>query len=94
MEHFVDRLLQTFLVPTSGRSPQSVRDRFKHWITVYSHPEKFTEDRSPHALAAKRKSARQCLKRLADRHPEVAAALMSEREQERLQQERLQQEVE
>lgn len=72
--------LTRFLPPPSGQSPEAVRARFKHWVEVYAHPEQFTEDHSPHALAAKRKSARQCLRRLAERHPKIADALLEERE--------------
>ena len=80
MQDVVQQFIHTFTVPPSGRTPQTLRERFQHWIEVYAHPEQFTKDHSPHALAAKRKSARQCLRRLAERHPEVAAAFLRERD--------------
>jgi hypothetical protein len=74
----VQKFIDQFLILPSGKSPAAIRDRFEHWREVHSHPEKYTEDQSPHALAAKRKSARQCLRRLAERHPDIAASLVRE----------------
>ena len=76
----IQQFLDTFLIPPKGKSPQEIRDRFKHWAEVYAHPEQFTKDHNPHALAAKRKSARQCLRRLTERHPDIAKVLLEERQ--------------
>ena len=71
--------LQTFLAPPEGKSPQDIKARLLHWIEVANSPEQFTGDPSAHTLAAKRRSARQNVKRLAERHPEIAAQLMHDR---------------
>ena len=75
----VNQFLERFLNTPSGKSPQAIRSRFQHWAEVYANPDQFSQDHSPHALAAKRKSARQCLRRLAERHPGVASELIAER---------------
>lgn len=75
----VDTFLETFLEPPPGKSPQQIKARLLHWIELANHPERFSVDKSAIALAKKRRSARQSLKRLAERHPEIAAALLRER---------------
>lgn len=77
----VDSFLKAFLAPPPGDSPQDIKTRLLHWVAVANDPEKFIEDQSTHAVAAKRKSARQNLKRLAERHPDIAAELMKAREE-------------
>ncbi len=85
MPQEIDQFLNAFLVPPPGQSPQSIKDRCLHWIDVCNEPEKFTTEQNGHALAAKRRSARQCLRRLAERHPEIVAALMQEHQSQRAQ---------
>lgn len=74
----VQKFIDQFLPTPPGKPPTAIRDRFEHWREVHSHPEKFTEDTSRFALAAKRKYARCALRRLAKRYPDVAASFVRE----------------
>ena len=56
------------------------KERILHWVEVARHPEDHTTDKSPHAIAAIRKNARQNVRRLAVRNPKIAAQLMEETE--------------
>jgi len=77
----VDSFLKAFLAPPPGDSPQDIKARLLHWIAVANEPHKFLTENNPHSVAAKRRSARQNLRRLAQRHPEIADQLMKERNQ-------------
>jgi len=72
--------IETFLTEFLDKTPKgnSIADRIRHWIAVYENPQSFTTDASPYAVAAKRKAARQNLKRLAARHQAVAEQIMRE----------------
>ena len=75
----LDEFIQTFLPsPPKGDSPANIATRIRHWIDVYNHPEKFTDDHSPYALRAKKRSARQNVRRLAEKHPDIAGRIMAE----------------
>jgi hypothetical protein len=79
----VDAFLKAYLKPPKGNSPQKIRERFLHWVEVTNHPENFTSgDDNPAVLSKKRRSARQCLKRLALRHPDIVEQLLHEHQQQ------------
>lgn len=83
MQDTIQTFIEKFLIPTPGKSPQAIKDRILHWVEVANHPEKFTSTQDIHAIAAKRKNARQCVKDLAARHPDIIAVLSAERTEER-----------
>ena len=70
-----------FVKPPKGDSPEQIEGRIRHWVDVANHPEAFVKgDTSRFAISAKRRSARQSLRRLLHKHPEVAEAMMRESE--------------
>lgn len=74
----VQRLINTFIVPTSKHSKQSVKERVVLWMQIANNPSQFA---SPEAtrkgIAELRRKARQNVKRLAAVHPEVVAEIFA-----------------
>jgi len=64
----VDEFLSRHLKPAPGRSAQDVRDRILHWIEIANNPSIV----STNNIAETRRKARQNIRRLVERHPEVA----------------------
>jgi|HubBroStandDraft_5_1064220.scaffolds.fasta_scaffold853916_2 hypothetical protein len=81
MNPAVSDFLGTFLMPPKGDSPEAIAERIRHWIYVANHPEEFVkDDPSPYAISAKRRTARQNLRRLVKNHEQIAASIMREHE--------------
>jgi hypothetical protein len=78
MTFSLDSFFQTFLRPPTGTSPQDITAKILHFIDVANNPAQYSDDHSTHALRAKRRSARQSLRRLALKHQALAAQLMQE----------------
>jgi hypothetical protein len=78
MTFSLDSFFKTFLRPPTGTSPQDITAKILHFIDVVNNPAKYSDDNSTHALRAKRRSAKQSLRRLALKHQELAAKLMQE----------------
>jgi hypothetical protein len=78
MTFSVDTFLRTFLSPPKGTSPQDIAAKIRHYIDVANNPAQYSDDHTTFALRAKRRSARQCLRRLVQKHPQIAAQLMRE----------------
>lgn len=78
MTFSIDSFFQTFLRPPTGTSPQDITAKILHHIDVANNPAQYSSDHSTPALRAKRRSARQSLRRLALKHQEIAAKLMRE----------------
>jgi hypothetical protein len=76
----VEQLLNRFLTPPKGRSPEEVKEKILHWIDAHNDPAKYTKDPSPYGVAAVRKKARQNVRRLVMRHPSIAAQIQPMRE--------------
>lgn len=73
----IKEFTEKFLQIPKGDSPEQIEARIRHWVDVVNHPEAFVaEDTSPYAISAKRRSARQNLRRLLQKHPDVAEAIM------------------
>lgn len=74
----VRQLIDTFLIPTSGRSPQTIKSRILRWIEIANNP---SQAAPPNAnardIANLRRKARQNARRLAGAHPEVAAEILA-----------------
>lgn len=82
MNHEVEQFFSKFLSSPKGNSPQDIEARVRHWIDAANHPEQYTQDKSPYAVAARRKSARQNLRKLLVRHPHIAGQIMRETNRE------------
>jgi hypothetical protein len=82
MTFSVDSFLAAFLSPPSGSTPQDIISKIRHQIDVVNHPEEHSSDTSIPALRAKRRNARQSLRRLVLKHPEIAAQIMREHKAE------------
>jgi hypothetical protein len=67
-----------FLKPPANYPGQSPKALIEHWVTVYNHPERFSEDNNPRTLAKKRRNARQNLRRLLRKHPRIAESYRQE----------------
>lgn len=76
----VDTFVQTFVGPPKGNSPEQIAERIRHWVDVCNHPERYCQDASPYAISAKRRTARQNLRRMTRKHPHVAEQIMLESE--------------
>ncbi|HKV92332.1 MAG TPA: hypothetical protein VJW20_07270 [Candidatus Angelobacter sp.] len=76
MTFSIDRFLQTFLRPPSGTSPQDIYAKIRHHIDVANNPAQYSSDTSVLALRVKRRNARQAVRRLVLKHPEIAEQLM------------------
>jgi hypothetical protein len=76
MAFSIDTFLQTFLHPPTGTSPQDILAKLRHHIDVANNPAQYSTDTSVPALRAKRRNARQALRRLAKNHPLLAEQLM------------------
>ena len=84
MDTTVNSFLEKFLRPSGGNSAGAVADRIRFWIGMANRPEDFVKgDPSPYAISAKRRTARQNLRRLLKKHPQVAAQIMRESEVEK-----------
>ncbi len=78
MHQNVQELINKFLTPSKGHSPEAITERLMHWVERANHPEKYSQDISPFAIADLRRKARQNARRIILRHPDVAAKLVSE----------------
>jgi hypothetical protein len=74
----LDTFLQAFLKPPTGTSPEDIVARLRHYIDVANNPSQYSDDHSTDALRAKRRSARQNLRRIALKYPHIAAQLLRE----------------
>ena len=74
----IDHFLNKFLKPPAGATPEAIKEKLRYWIDVANSPEKYTDDRTPYALGALRRNARQNARRIALRNPRVAEQLASE----------------
>ena len=74
----IDRFFQTFVRPPTGKSPEDILAKLRHYIDVANDPSTYATDKSAFAVRAKRRNARQAIRRLVQRHPEIAAQMMRE----------------
>jgi hypothetical protein len=78
MKALIDRFIGR---PPEGNSPEDIKARLLHWRDVAINPAKFTKgDTHPQALKAAQRNSRQNLRRLVQRHPDIAAQIMQEGE--------------
>ena len=80
MTTVVETFLEKFLRAPKGNSPEQITGRIRHWIDVCNHPERYCKDAGAYAISAKRRSARQNLRRLARKNPHIVADIMREAE--------------
>lgn len=73
----VRQFIRTFLLPTSGRSPQSIKSRIIRWIEIANNPSQGSSNASAKEIAELRRRARQNVRRLAKAHPQVAAEILA-----------------
>ena len=75
----LDGFMERYLSAPQGSSPEQIVARIRHWIHVANHPEQFVNgDTSRYAISAKRRSARQNLRRLLKSYPAIAEQVMQE----------------
>jgi hypothetical protein len=67
----LDSFFQTFLRPLNGTSPQDLLSKAHHLVSVVNDPAQFSTDTNPFAIRAVRRNARQSLRRLILKHPEL-----------------------
>jgi hypothetical protein len=73
----LDSFFQKFIRPLTGTSPQDLLSKAHHLIDVVNDPAQYAVDTSPFALRAARRSARQSLRRLMLKRPEVLKQIMA-----------------
>jgi len=73
----VQQLISKYLAPPPGKSFAKQKERIVHWLQVANNPSLYAP---PNASAANvadlRRKARQNVRRLAEKYPEVAADVM------------------
>jgi hypothetical protein len=78
MQQSVQDLIDKFLTPPKGNSPEAIRAKLLYWVERANHPEKHSQDNSKFAIADVRRKARQNARRIITRYPEVAFQLAKE----------------
>ena len=74
--------IQSFLTQPTGTSPEEIKLKILHWVGVANSPQDYVKDAdNRYEVAAKRKTARQNVQRLAARHPNVVAQITREQAQ-------------
>jgi hypothetical protein len=82
----VHQLINKFLAPAPGRSPARIKQRILDWIEKANHPLRFLPSNAgADTIAEFCRKARQNVRRLSARHPEVAAEIMATMRPEDLQ---------
>jgi hypothetical protein len=71
----VARFISKHLNPPPGRTPQDVKSRLLHWISVANNPSVLTSETNAKVLANMRRKARQNIRRLVLQHPDVASQI-------------------
>jgi hypothetical protein len=74
----VDLFLSQFLTPPNGSSPQALFEKAKHWIAVVEFPKQHFPNADEFELRVRRRNARQVLRRLLAKHPELIPMLRSQ----------------
>jgi hypothetical protein len=73
-------MMQRYLAPPNGDTPQDTKAKMQHWRKVVLNPDKYATDAHPLAVQKVERNARQNFRRLVQRHPDLAAQIMSEAE--------------
>lgn len=71
----VARFISQHLNPPPGRTPQDVKVRLQHWVSVANNPSLLASETNAKVLANVRRKARQNIRRLVLQHPEVASQI-------------------
>jgi hypothetical protein len=72
-------LMKKFLA-IAGESPEDIKEELLLLREKVRTPESFTDDTHPDALNKFRRNARQSIRRIMERHPDIAARVMQEAE--------------
>ncbi|MBW4039208.1 MAG: hypothetical protein HIU91_10100 [Acidobacteria bacterium] len=74
----VQQIIDTFLAPAPRRSPETIKENIIHWMKIANSPSQHAApSASAEAVAYLRLKARQNVRRLAAKHPEVAAEIIA-----------------
>lgn len=74
----VHQLINKYLVPAPGRSPDKIKSRLLHWIAVANDPATFAPaNASAKDMAKLRHNALQNIRRLAAKYPAVAVNIIA-----------------
>lgn len=77
----VTDFLRRFLKPPIEKTPQAIKDKLLHWVEVANNPQDYAHDSSDaRSVANLRRKARQNIRRIAIRHPEIASLMVREHE--------------
>ena len=71
----INRFLSQFLTTPKGTSKQPVIDRARHWVAVLQSPAEFYPQADEYELRHRYRQAKQNLRRLLNRHPELLTML-------------------
>ncbi len=79
----VEVFLQKFLKTPKGTSPEVISQKIKYWLTVANNPERYFPDANTAELKYRViRNARQNVRRLARKHPNLLSELAREMEAE------------
>lgn len=76
----VDLFLSEFLAPPKGTSQQDLLEKARHWIAVIQFPAQHFPNANEFELRVRRRNARQGLRRLLAKHPELIPMLRSQQQ--------------
>jgi hypothetical protein len=71
-------MMQRYLAPPNGDTPQDTKAKMLYWRNVVLNPDKYAADAHPLSVKKAESNARQNFRRLVQRHPDLAAQIMSE----------------
>jgi len=71
MQSAVEQFLTQFLTPPKGTSQATIAEKVKHWISICNHPEQVYPNADSFELRYHRRNARQNVRRLLSKHPEL-----------------------
>jgi hypothetical protein len=76
----IEKFIRIAFTPPTGSNPADIREKILHWVEVANHPELHTTEQTPAVARELRRKGKQNARRLALRHPEIAAQITRELE--------------
>ena len=75
MQQIIEQFLEKYLTAPKGTSHHNFVEKIAHWISVCNHPEQFYPKADPFELRVRRRNARQNIRRLLNKHPELISSV-------------------
>ena len=75
MHSAVEQFLSKFLTAPTGKSPNDLAGKVAHWVSVCNDPQQFYSNADAFELRYRRRNARQNIRRVLSKHPELVATV-------------------